>query len=104
MQPHSLIPVLRRIFKEAGLPAELYSRHSMTQGFAIWTPANGWDSKRLMSYVRLKDVKSALGTRMPECRLAAWPRGQAVCVLKRCRIRSIRRYSLTVLGHSRGTR
>lgn len=53
----------------------------MTQGFATWKPANGWDSKRLMSYVRLKDVKSALryvDAGMSFGGLAAWPRGQAV--------------------------
>ncbi|TKJ78782.1 tyrosine-type recombinase/integrase [Pseudomonas sp. CFBP13509] len=60
MQPHSLIPVLRRIFKEAGLPAELYSSHSMRRGFATWASANGWDIKGLMSYVGWKDMKSAL--------------------------------------------
>jgi len=60
MQPHSLIPVLRRIFKEAGLPAELFSSHSMRRGFATWASANGWDIKGLMSYVGWKDMKSAL--------------------------------------------
>jgi integrase len=60
IQPHSLIPVLRRIFKEAGLPAELYSSHSMRRGFATWASANGWDIKGLMSYVGWKDMKSAL--------------------------------------------
>jgi integrase len=60
MQSHSLIPVLRRIFKEAGLPAELYSSHSMRRGFATWASANGWDIKGLMSYVGWKDMKSAL--------------------------------------------
>ncbi len=60
MQPHSLIPVLRRIFKEAGLPAELYSSHSMRRGFATWASANGWDIKGLMGYVGWKDMKSAL--------------------------------------------
>ncbi len=60
MQSHSLIPVLRRIFKEAGLPAQLYSSHSMRRGFATWASANGWDIKGLMSYVGWKDMKSAL--------------------------------------------
>ncbi|GAO96690.1 hypothetical protein PSA5_28250, partial [Pseudomonas syringae pv. actinidiae] len=56
----SLIPMLRRIFKEAGLPEELYSAHSMRRGFATWASANGWDIKGLMSYVGWKDMKSAL--------------------------------------------
>ncbi|WP_080396455.1 tyrosine-type recombinase/integrase [Pseudomonas savastanoi] len=60
MQAHSLIPVLRRILKEAGLPAELYSSHSLRRGFATWASANGWDIKGLMSYVGWKDMKSAL--------------------------------------------
>jgi len=57
---NSLIPMLRRIFKQAGVPADLYSSHSMRRGFATWASANGWDIKSLMSYVGWKDVKSAL--------------------------------------------
>jgi len=57
---NSLIPLLRRIFKQAGVPADLYSSHSMRRGFATWASANGWDIKGLMSYVGWKDVKSAL--------------------------------------------
>lgn len=57
---YSLIPMLRRIFKQAGVPADLYSSHSMRRGFATWASANGWDIKSLMSYVGWKDVKSAL--------------------------------------------
>ncbi|MFL1547323.1 tyrosine-type recombinase/integrase [Pseudomonas sp. O39] len=60
MQPHSLIPLLRRILREAGLPAELYSSHSMRRGFATWASANGWYIKGLMSYVGWKDMTSAL--------------------------------------------
>lgn len=60
MQAHSLIPVLRRILKEAGLPAELYSSHSLRRGFATWASTNGWDIKGLMTYVGWKDMKSAL--------------------------------------------
>jgi hypothetical protein len=56
----SLIPLLRRIFKQAGVSADLYSSHSMRRGFATWASANGWDIKSLMSYVGWKDVKSAL--------------------------------------------
>lgn len=56
----SLIPMLRRIFSEAGLPAELYSSHSLRRGFATWASANGWDLKGLMGYVGWKDMKSAL--------------------------------------------
>ncbi|MFJ5282750.1 site-specific integrase [Pseudomonas sp. NPDC088429] len=57
----SLIPLLRRIFKQAGLSADLYSSHSMRRGFATWASANGWDIKALMTYVGWKDMKSALG-------------------------------------------
>lgn len=60
IQSHSLIPMLRRIFKEAGLPEALYSAHSMRRGFATWASSNGWDIKGLMSYVGWKDMKSAL--------------------------------------------
>jgi len=60
IQPHSLIPLLRRIFKEAGLPEALYTSHSMRRGFATWASANGWDIKALMGYVGWKDMKSAL--------------------------------------------
>ncbi|MFL9812880.1 site-specific integrase [Stutzerimonas sp. VN223-3] len=56
----SLIPMLRRIFSEADLPADLYSSHSLRRGFATWAFANGWDIKGLMSYVGWKDMKSAL--------------------------------------------
>lgn len=57
---NSLIPMLRRIFRQTGVPAEMYSTHSMRRGFATWATANGWDIKSLMSYVGWKDVKSAL--------------------------------------------
>lgn len=60
INPNSLIPMLRRIFSQAGVDNELYSSHSMRRGFATWASANGWDIKSLMSYVGWKDVKSAL--------------------------------------------
>jgi integrase len=60
INPNSLIPLLRRIFKQAGISADLYSSHSMRRGFATWASANGWDIKSLMTYVGWKDVKSAL--------------------------------------------
>jgi integrase len=60
INPNSLIPMLRRIFKQAGIPAEMYSSHSMRRGFATWASANGWDIKSLMTYVGWKDVKSAI--------------------------------------------
>lgn len=56
----SLIPMLRRIFQQAGVPAAAYSSHSMRRGFATWASANGWDIKSLMTYVGWKDMKSAL--------------------------------------------
>lgn len=60
INPNSLIPMLRRIFKQAGVPAEMYSSHSMRRGFATWASTNGWDIKSLMTYVGWKDLKSAL--------------------------------------------
>ncbi len=57
---NSLIPMLRRIFKQAGVAGEMYSTHSMRRGFATWASANGWDIKSLMSYVGWKDIKSAI--------------------------------------------
>lgn len=57
---NSLIPMLRRIFEQAGVSAEMYSSHSMRRGFATWASKNGWDIKSLMSYVGWKDTKSAL--------------------------------------------
>lgn len=56
----SLIPLLRRISKQAGLSADLYSSHSMRRGFATRASANGWDIKALMTYVGWKDMKSTL--------------------------------------------
>lgn len=60
VNPHSLIPMLRRILAEAGLPAAMYSSHSLRRGFATWASANGWDIKALMTYVGWKDMQSAL--------------------------------------------
>lgn len=57
---NSLIPMLRRIFAQAGVPSDIYSSHSMRRGFATWASANGWDIKSLMGYVGWKDIKSAL--------------------------------------------
>ncbi|MBO3278123.1 site-specific integrase [Pseudomonas schmalbachii] len=60
LHPNSLIPLLRGILSGAGLPAELYSSHSLRRGFATWATRSGWDQKSLMSYVGWKDGKSAL--------------------------------------------
>lgn len=58
---NSLIPMLRRLFTEAGVAnADDYSSHSLRRGFAGWARANGWDLKDLMAYVGWKDVKSAM--------------------------------------------
>ncbi|MCS5517006.1 tyrosine-type recombinase/integrase [Pseudomonas qingdaonensis] len=56
----SLIVLLRRIFADAGLPASLYSSHSLRRGFATWASGNGWDMKALMAHVGWRDVKSAM--------------------------------------------
>jgi integrase len=60
LHANSLIPLLRRLFRRVGVPAELYTSHSLRRGFATWATANGWDIKSLMSYVGWKDVKSAM--------------------------------------------
>lgn len=60
INPNSLIPMLRKICAQAGVPAEAYSGHSMRRGFATWAAASGWDIKSLMTYVGWKDMKSAL--------------------------------------------
>ncbi len=60
LNANSLIPMLRRIFRQAGVPADMYSSHSMRRGFATWASANGWDIKSLMGYVGWKDIKSAI--------------------------------------------
>ncbi|WP_137823194.1 site-specific integrase [Pseudomonas sp. D(2018)] len=56
----SLINLLRQILQRAGIPAELYTSHSLRRGFATWATANGWDLKALMTYVGWKDIKSAM--------------------------------------------
>lgn len=61
LHAHSLIPLLRSLFNEAGVDgANDYSSHSMRRGFAGWARASGWDIKELMAYVGWKDVKSAM--------------------------------------------
>lgn len=58
---NSLVPLLRAMFVEAGVPfAELYSGHSLRRGFANWATSNGWDLKTLMQYVGWRDVHSAM--------------------------------------------
>lgn len=58
---NSLIPLLRRLFTEAGIenPGD-YSSHSLRRGFAGWARSNGWDMKELMEYVGWRDFKSAM--------------------------------------------
>ncbi len=60
LHPGSLISLLRQVLQRAGIPAELYTSHSLRRGFATWATANGWDLKALMSYVGWKDIKSAM--------------------------------------------
>ncbi|MBV6800070.1 site-specific integrase [Xanthomonas euvesicatoria] len=61
LHPNSLVPLLRRIFGEAGLASpNTYSGHSLRRGFAGWANANGWDVKSLMEYVGWRDVHSAM--------------------------------------------
>lgn len=61
LHPDSLVPILRRIFTDAGLAgADDYSGHSLRRGFANWATGNGWDVKTLMEYVGWRSVQSAL--------------------------------------------
>lgn len=60
LHPGSLISLLRQILRRAGIPADLYTSHSLRRGFATWATANGWDLKALMTYVGWKDIKSAM--------------------------------------------
>ncbi|MCY1303814.1 Phage integrase family protein [compost metagenome] len=60
LHPHSVIPLVRAVLLNAGLPAELYSSHSLRRGFATWATRSGWDQKALMDYVGWRDTKSAL--------------------------------------------
>lgn len=60
LHPGSVIPLLRAVLRGAGLPAELYSSHSLRRGFATWASRSGWDQKALMSYVGWRDANSAL--------------------------------------------
>jgi len=56
----SIIPLLRRILKAAGVTdVHLYSSHSLRRGFASWASANGWAMRALMEYVGWKNVSSA---------------------------------------------
>lgn len=60
LNSNSLIAVLRGMLARVGVPASLYSGHSLRRGFATWATANGWELKSLMSYIGWKDAKSAL--------------------------------------------
>lgn len=60
LPPNSVIPLLRSVLQSAGLPAELYSSHSLRRGFATWATRSGWDLKALMQYVGWSDGQSAL--------------------------------------------
>lgn len=60
LNSNSLVGLLRRMLARAGVPAALYTGHSLRRGFATWATANGWELKSLMSYVGWKDAKSAL--------------------------------------------
>ncbi|GCB06637.1 site-specific integrase [Ralstonia sp. SET104] len=61
LQASSIVPLLRSLFRDAGLPqAGSYSSHSLRRGFATWANGNQWDLKMLMEYVGWKDVRSAM--------------------------------------------
>lgn len=60
LHPNSVVPLLRTVLHSAGLPAELYSSHSLRRGFATWATHSGWDLKALMQYVGWSDGQSAL--------------------------------------------
>ncbi|MDE1164748.1 MAG: site-specific integrase [Pseudomonas sp.] len=77
LNANSLIPLLRSILHRAGLPAELYTSHSLRRGFATWASSNGWDIKTLMAYVGWKDMKSALRYVDPATSFAGLAMGSA---------------------------
>lgn len=57
---NAIPPVLRRIFRDAGLASpDEYSGHSLRRGFATWASASGWSVKSLMEYVGWRDIHSA---------------------------------------------
>jgi integrase len=61
LNPLSLIPLLRRRLRQAGIPdPERYSGHSARRGFATWASEHGWDLKDLMTYVGWKNPNSAM--------------------------------------------
>lgn len=60
LNSNSLIALLRRILERGGVPASIYTSHSLRRGFATWATSNGWEIKALMSHVGWKDAKSAL--------------------------------------------
>ncbi len=60
LNSNSLIALLRRILERGGVPAALYTSHSLRRGFATWATSNGWELKALMNHVGWKDAKSAL--------------------------------------------
>ncbi len=61
LRASSVVPLLRALFQQAGLPqANRYSSHSLRRGFATWANGNQWDLKMLMEYVGWKDVRSAM--------------------------------------------
>jgi integrase len=60
INPGSVIPLLRRILRSAGVPGvDEYSSHSLRRGFATWANANGWELRALMDYVGWKNAASA---------------------------------------------
>ena len=61
INPGSLIPLLRRILRAAGLAeVDTFSSHSLRRGFAGWARGAGWDLKEMMAYVGWRDIKSAM--------------------------------------------
>lgn len=60
LHANSVIRMLRSAMARAGLPAQLYSSHSLRRGFASWATRNGWDLKSLMAYVGWRDPASAM--------------------------------------------
>ncbi len=43
LNSNSLVGLLRRMLERAGVPAALYTGHSLRRGFATWATANGWE-------------------------------------------------------------
>lgn len=95
LHPHSLIPLLRSLLKGAGLPAELYSSHSLRRGFDTWATRSGWDQKALIGHVggAMRNRRCAMSIA-----LGSFP-GNCCRTRPAWRLRRVRGYLVQALRH-----